>query len=167
MWSELLLISIQICFYLTTDIHHARFPLFLPMIDDWGTDQIFCHVKKIQNKLRRLMMDTEKWSMHWISKILICQWLVPGFISGYRYQCQKSSQSVILKISHDPTFHTLTEKVGLVLNRIPTIWWNCHNFFCLFQTVERLIETGECQNLYVRQKTAGVKNAVNTWYNEN
>lgn len=99
-------------FNLTIDIHHARFPLFLPMIDDGGTDQIFCHVKKIQYKLRRLMIDTEKWSMHWISKILICQWLVPGFISGYRYQCQKSSQSVILKISHDPTFHTLTENVG-------------------------------------------------------
>jgi hypothetical protein len=38
--------------------------------------------------------------------------VIPGFISGYRYQCQKSSQSVILKRSHDPTFHTLTENVG-------------------------------------------------------
>jgi hypothetical protein len=34
--------------------------LFISMIDDGGTDQIFCHVKKIQYKLRRLMIDTEK-----------------------------------------------------------------------------------------------------------
>jgi hypothetical protein len=54
-------------------------------------------------------------------------------------------------------YNSLTKVIYFFLN---IIWF-------LFTTVERMIETGECQNLYVRQKTAEVKNAVNTWYNEN